>query len=134
MRFLAIHAHPDDIEVQCAGTLALLAAAGHSIAMVTMTPGDCGSQDLGPEEIAAVRREEARRYARLVATDIRLYNEEAVVVGRKQRDLVTRLAEPMRRGRESFARRFPDLGAAGAKLLDDAYTHVLAGGDASLLA
>ena len=53
-RILAIHAHPDDIEFQCAGTLALLAAAGHSIAMATMTPGDCGSRELGPEEIAAV--------------------------------------------------------------------------------
>ena len=27
-RILAIHAHPDDIEFQCAGTLALLAEAG----------------------------------------------------------------------------------------------------------
>jgi hypothetical protein len=79
------------------------------------------------------RREEARRYARLVATDIRLYNEEAVVVGRRQRDLASRLNEHIQRGREAFARRFPDLGADGAKLLDDAYVQVLAAGDASLL-
>ena len=79
------------------------------------------------------RREEARRYARLVATDIRLYNEEAVVVGRRQRDLASRLKEHIQRGREAFGRRFPDLGADGVKLLDDAYVQVLAGGDASLL-
>jgi len=79
------------------------------------------------------RREEARRYARLVATDIRLYNEEAVVVGRRQRDLASRLKEHIQRGREAFTRRFPDLGADGVKLLDDAYVQVLAGGDASLL-
>jgi len=78
------------------------------------------------------RREEARRYARLVATDIRLYNEEAVVLGRRQRDLVSRLGEHLKRGRESFARRFPDLGAEGTKLLDDAFVHVLGGGDATL--
>src|SRR5690606_23894911 len=65
-RILAIHAHPDDVEFQCAGTLALLAAAGHSIAIVTMTPGDCGSRDLSPEEISAVRREEARRAAEMI--------------------------------------------------------------------
>src|SRR5207249_2781212 len=65
-QILAIHAHPDDIEFQCAGTLALLAAGGHSIAIVTMTPGDCGSRELGPEEIAAVRREEARRSAAML--------------------------------------------------------------------
>jgi hypothetical protein len=79
------------------------------------------------------RREEARRYARLVATDIRLYNEDAVVVGRRQRDLAQRLHEQLQRGREAYSRRFPDLGADGAKLLDDAYVQVLAGGDATLL-
>lgn len=80
------------------------------------------------------RREEARRYARLVATDIRLYNEEAVVVGRRERDLVRRLDEHLKRGRDAFSRRFPDLGADGARLLEDAYVQVLAGGDASLFA
>src|SRR3954463_15544513 len=58
-RVLAIHAHPDDIEILAGGTLALLAEAGHEITMATFTPGDCGSQELGAEEIAAVRRREA---------------------------------------------------------------------------
>ena len=79
------------------------------------------------------RREEARRFARLVATDIRLYNEEAVVVGRRQRDLARRLGEQFQRGRDAFSHRFPDLGPEGMKLLEDAYIHVLAGGDASLI-
>ena len=79
------------------------------------------------------RREEARRYARLVATDIRLYNEEAVVQGRRQRDLAGRLDEQLRRGRDAFQRRFPELGPDGTRLLEDAYVQVLAGGDASLL-
>lgn len=79
------------------------------------------------------RREEARRFARLVATDIRLYNEEAVVLGRREGDLAGRLNEQLARGRETYARRFPDLGASGAKLLEEAFVQVLAGGDASLL-
>ena len=62
-RVLAIHAHPDDIEFQCAGTLALLAERGHEITIATMTPGDCGSRELSPDEIAAVRREEGRAAA-----------------------------------------------------------------------
>lgn len=56
---LAIHAHPDDIEFQCAGTLALLNRLGHRIVVATMTPGDKGSAELAPEAIAAVRRQEA---------------------------------------------------------------------------
>ena len=47
-RVLAIHAHPDDIEILAGGTLALLAEAGHEITIATFTPGDCGSRELGP--------------------------------------------------------------------------------------
>jgi LmbE family N-acetylglucosaminyl deacetylase len=65
-RILAIHAHPDDVEFQCAGTLALLKRRGCEIVLATMTPGDCGSAELGPEEIAAVRRAEARASADLL--------------------------------------------------------------------
>ena len=62
-RVLAIHAHPDDIEILAGGTLALLAEAGHEITIATFTPGDCGSRELGPAEIAAVRRREAANSA-----------------------------------------------------------------------
>ena len=68
-RILAIHAHPDDIELQCAGTLALLKRKGCAIVMVTMTAGDCGSAELGQDEIAAVRRDEARRSAELLPAE-----------------------------------------------------------------
>ena len=64
LRILAIHAHPDDIELQCAGALLRLKALGHDIFMATMTPGDCGSAELTCDAISAVRREEARGVAR----------------------------------------------------------------------
>jgi N-acetylglucosamine malate deacetylase 1 len=60
---LAIHAHPDDVEILAGGTLVKLAAAGHDITIVTMTPGDCGSRDHTQEEISAIRRAEAARSA-----------------------------------------------------------------------
>lgn len=65
-RILAIHAHPDDLEIQCAGTLALLAQAGHQVTMATMTPGDCGSAEHDAEAIAAIRRGEAQAAAALI--------------------------------------------------------------------
>lgn len=77
--------------------------------------------------------EDARRFARLVATEIRLYNEEDVLLGRRHRDLATRLADSIERGRQSFSKRFPSLGEGGLDLLRDAYVQVLAGGDPSLL-
>lgn len=68
-RILAIHAHPDDIEILCAGTLALLKQKGCHVVMANMTPGDKGSAELGPEEIAAVRREEAQKSAALLGVE-----------------------------------------------------------------
>ena len=56
---LALMAHPDDIEIACAGTLVLFRRAGWDVHMTTMTGGDLGSSTLGPEEIAKVRRAEA---------------------------------------------------------------------------
>lgn len=69
LRVLAIHAHPDDIELQCAGTLFRLKALGHSISVATMTPGDCGSAELSAEEIARVRRGEALQAAEQLGAD-----------------------------------------------------------------
>ncbi|MGH7145681.1 MAG: PIG-L deacetylase family protein [Planctomycetota bacterium] len=60
---LAIMAHPDDIEITCAGTLALLKHAGWEVHLATMTPGDLGSSTLSRRKIAAVRRGEAQRSA-----------------------------------------------------------------------
>lgn len=56
-------AHPDDAEILCAGTLALLAEKGWQVVIATMTPGQAGSVELGPAEISVVRRLEANRSA-----------------------------------------------------------------------
>lgn len=68
-RILAIHAHPDDIEIQCAGALALLADRGCHITMATMTPGDCGGTGGDPDVLAATRRAEAKAAADLIGAD-----------------------------------------------------------------
>jgi LmbE family N-acetylglucosaminyl deacetylase len=68
-RVLAIHAHPDDVEFQCAGTLALLREAGCHATIATMTPGDCGSAEHDCEAIAEIRRGEARAAAALIGAD-----------------------------------------------------------------
>lgn len=68
---LAIHAHPDDVEHQCAGTLALLAAAGHAIRIVTATAGECGSAGTDLATTAAIRRAEGAAAAALVGAEYR---------------------------------------------------------------
>lgn len=63
---LSLMAHPDDCEFVAAGTLALLAARGWECHIVTMTPGDGGSMEHAPEEIAAIRRAEGAAAAALI--------------------------------------------------------------------
>ena len=69
VRVLALHAHPDDVEFQCAGTLILLREAGCEVTIATMTPGDCGSAEHDAEAISAIRREEARQAAAVMGAD-----------------------------------------------------------------
>ncbi len=69
IRVLALHAHPDDIEFQCAGTLALLREEGCHLTLATMTPGDCGSAEHDAEAISEIRRAEARAAADLIGAD-----------------------------------------------------------------
>lgn len=98
--------------------------ASPAMELASTTPEIAGSEDPA--------RSAARRFARLVATDIRLYNEESVILGRRNRDLANRLKEEIARGRETFLRRFPELGEDGDVILQDAFIQVLAAGDGEL--
>lgn len=66
MRIMAFGAHPDDIELLCAGTLAKYARQGHAVAMAVATNGEVGSPALPPAQIAAIREKEARASAALI--------------------------------------------------------------------
>jgi LmbE family N-acetylglucosaminyl deacetylase len=82
---LAIHAHPDDLEILAGGTLALLAAQGHQVSMMTMTSGDCGSAQHTAKEIAVIRYAEAAASAALIGaqyecaglSDMAIFNDDA---------------------------------------------------------
>lgn len=63
---LALMAHPDDAEILCGGTLALLEEKGWEVHIATATAGDCGSSKLKPEEISAIRRQEAAKAAAIL--------------------------------------------------------------------
>src|SRR5262249_20961508 len=63
---LAVMAHPDDIEVTCAGTLILLKRAGWAVHLATMTAGDLGSMKHSRAAIAKIRKKEAAASAKLL--------------------------------------------------------------------
>ncbi len=63
---LAVGAHPDDVEINCAGTLKALQDIGCAIHVATMTLGDCGSMQLPSDEISCMRRAEAEEACRIL--------------------------------------------------------------------
>lgn len=59
MNVLAIGAHPDDVEIFCGGTMARLAAEGHTTFICPLTDGSGGATNVPPEEMARIRKKEA---------------------------------------------------------------------------
>lgn len=70
MNILAIGAHPDDIEMQCAGTLARYAKAGHKVFMAIATNGNVGSPTHTRDEIGAIRRKEQEASCALIGAEL----------------------------------------------------------------
>ena len=56
---LSFGTHPDDIEIGCGGTEALLAQKGYEITHVILTSGEAGSDSIPPWELGAIREREA---------------------------------------------------------------------------
>lgn len=75
----------------------------------------------------------AKRYARLLVSEIKLYNEAAVRIGRQKRDLMQRLDPEIDRARRLYEERVPATVSGRAQHFDHELVHTLAGGDASLL-
>ena len=67
MNVLAIGAHPDDIELSCAGTLARYAQEGHLVSMAIFTCGNMGDLEIAPMELAEIRKAESEESAAILA-------------------------------------------------------------------
>lgn len=96
---LSVLAHPDDAEFLCAGALLRLRREhGAEVHIASMTPGDCGSTELPPEEIARMRRAEGARAAALVPAAYHCLEERDLLILYAERPLerVTRLLRTVR--------------------------------------
>lgn len=90
---LAVMAHPDDVELLCAGTLILLKRAGWDVHIATMTAGDMGSMKLGRPAISKIRRKEAAASAKLLGAGYTClgFDDLAIAYGEKPKRIVTGL-------------------------------------------
>lgn len=78
--------------------------------------------------------EAARRYARLLISEIKLYHGDAVAEGQRDRDLATRLGGEIARARALYEQRVSPHVRGAAEHFHAELVRTLAGGDASLFA
>ena len=66
--FIAVGAHPDDVEIACGGTLARLSRLGYKVGIVDLTDGEPTPLSPGPD----VRAAEAAKAAEILGVAVRL--------------------------------------------------------------
>lgn len=86
---------------------------------------------MSPEQQKA--HDDARRFARLVVSEIKLYNEAKVAEGRKTKDIYERLKEDVERGRQMYNDRVVTDIRDATDYFQDELVRILGGGDASAL-
>jgi hypothetical protein len=74
------------------------------------------------------RHEEARRFARLLVSEIKLYNERAVLEGREGGNLYRRLKEDIDRSRQMYDERIPADVRSGTNFFQEELVRILADG------
>jgi hypothetical protein len=130
---------PDAIEVMVRHAARCLEAATAIKAVRVLTERPATITRPSPPDTALAapasendEEEAARRYARLLVSEIKLYHEAEVVAGRRERDLGTRLGVEIARARALYEQRVPGF-RDRADHFHDELVHTLANGDASLL-
>jgi GAF domain-containing protein len=132
---------PATLEVLARHAARALEALTAFKAVRSITGADAASADAGADgannggsqgSAADDEDESARRYARLVISEIKLYHEDAVAEGRRDRNLAARLGGEIARARALYEQRVPAHLRGAAEHFHAELVRTLAGGDASL--
>lgn len=93
----------------------------------------------GAAAVAAPASEEsdvhrkARRFAKLLVEEIKLYNQAKVIEGKSNRDLYERLREDIEKSRSTYQKRYGESPVASADYFNQELVRILADDDASLM-
>ena len=96
MNVLAIGAHPDDLELLCAGTLAKYVRAGHRVVMCHVANGNKGHATIPSDELARMRRAEAQRAAAVIGAESVTADSDDMRVLPDDEETQTRMVEIIR--------------------------------------
>jgi hypothetical protein len=106
-------------------------AAAAETAPVSVAAAAPAPMGLSLEEEEIHRK--ARRFAKLLVDEIKLYNQAKVVEGREHKDLYQRLKDDIDKSRATYDKRYGSTVAAGAGYFTQELIRILANDDPSLL-
>lgn len=86
---------------------------------------------LSPED--AEIHKKARRFAKLLVEEIKLYNGQKVTEGRQNKDLYIRLQDEIEKSKATYARRYAESTAASGDYFTEELIRVLADNDVTLM-
>jgi hypothetical protein len=110
---------------------AAAASAGPSMAVSVPKPAAVSSSAAPADEEELHRK--ARRFAKLLVDEIKLYNKGKVEEGKRSRDLYDRLREDIDKSRAAYDKRYGSTAVAGANYFVQELVRILADNDSSLL-
>jgi hypothetical protein len=105
------------------------ASAAAAVAGQTVAPSGGSTVQVVEEDI----HRKARRFAKLLVDEIKLYNQSKVTEGRQHRDLYDRLKEDIEKSRSAYEQRFGETAAASANYFTQELIRVLADNDVALM-
>jgi len=96
-------------------------------------PASVANPQSAVSQITDAVADAARRTARLLISEIRLYHEPAVHEGRRERNLMARLAPEIETARQAYNEQVPAVVRSQTDFFQQELIRTLAGGDATLL-
>ena len=120
-------AWPEHVELLARHASRCLEALTARQSVRARTDGVVAGRDGGQDD------ESARRYARLLVSEIKLYHEAVVDEGRRHGDLRTRLGAQITRARQLYEERVPPRVRTQSDFFEAELVSTLADGDAALL-
>ncbi len=118
--------------------LAALRKAGGTVAEEAPQQAAAAAVNSSPAAAAPAAEEDelhkkARRFAKLLVEEIKLYNQAKVDEGKRQKDLYDRLKVDIEKSRASYDKRYAESAVASADYFNQELVRILADNDVSLM-
>lgn len=105
--------------------------AVESAATLTASSAAVATAALSPEDQEVHKK--AKRFAKLLVDEIKLYNQAKVAEGRENSDIYERLKEDIDKSRATYDKRYGQTAAADGDYFTEAVVRILADNDSSLM-